>query len=286
MDMDMYGHPSTQKNIEVLKSYGNHFIGVGTGELASGLIGEGRMEEPEKIITILSDFFGSKKKRKTFLKGKKILISAGPTYEAIDPVRFIGNHSSGKMGIALAEEAAALGAEVHLVLGPGSAIPEYGKMKIIHVVSAKEMYDACVKAFPESDCAIMAAAVSDFEPESVHDSKVKSGKEELVIRLTPTKDIAAKLGELKKKKQLLVGFALETDNEISNARKKLEKKNLDLIVLNSLQDQGAGFGHDTNRVSILDKNNKIERFELKPKSEVAKDIFDRILKMIHPADKK
>ena len=285
MDMDMYGHPSTKKNIEILKSYGAKFIEVGSGELASGLIGEGRMEEPEKIIKILSDFFGSKKKSKPLLKGRKILISAGPTYEAIDPVRFIGNHSTGKMGVALAETALSMGAEVSLILGPGSVLPKSKEISITHVVSAKEMFDACMKFFPESDCTIMAAAVSDFEPDSIHDQKVKRGKDDMVVRLKPTKDIAGSLGELKRKDQLLIGFALETNDEIKNARKKLEKKNLDLIVLNSLQDPGAGFGYDTNKISILDKNNKIQHFELKSKNEVAVDIINRIVKLIDPDSK-
>lgn len=285
MDMDMYNHPSTKKNIEILKSYGAQIIEVGSGELASGLIGEGRMEEPEKIIKILSDFFGSKKKSKSVLKGKKILISAGPTYEAIDPVRFIGNHSTGKMGVALAENALSMGAEVSLILGPGSVLPRSKEINVIHVVSAKDMFDACMKFFPESDCTIMAAAVSDFEPDSIHDQKVKRGNEDMVVRLKPTRDIAGSLGELKRKDQLLIGFALETNNEIENARKKLQKKNLDFIVLNSLQDTAAGFGYETNKISILDKNNKIEHFELKSKNEVAVDIINRIIKLIDPDSK-
>ena len=276
MDLDMFNHPSTEKNIEILKSFGNHFIEVGTGELASGLFGKGRMEEPEKIVEIISEFFGSKKKNKTFLNGKKILITAGPTYEAIDPVRFIGNHSSGKMGVALAETAAAMGAKVNLILGPGSVQPSQPGIDVTNVISANEMYEESMKNFPNSDCAIMAAAVSDFEPEKANDQKVKRGKEDLVIRLKPTCDISRSLGKIKKRGQLLIGFALETQNEVENARKKMAKKNFDFIVLNSLGDPGAGFGYDTNKISIIYKDNNIQQFELKSKTDVARDILDKV----------
>jgi phosphopantothenoylcysteine decarboxylase/phosphopantothenate--cysteine ligase len=276
MDLDMYNHPSTLKNIEILKSYGNQIIESGTGELASGLIGKGRMEEPEKIVEMISDFFGPKKKNKTLLTGKKFLITAGPTYESIDPVRFIGNHSSGKMGIALAESAAEMGAKVELILGPGSVLPSVKGIAVTHVFSANEMYEACMKIFPDTDCAIMAAAVSDFEPETVHNQKMKRRKEDLIIRLKPTRDIAFSLGKIKKSGQLLIGFALETHDEIKNARKKLRKKNFDFIVLNSLGDPGAGFGYDTNKISILDQDNNIQHFELKSKRDVARDILDKV----------
>jgi len=276
MDRDMFNHPATTKNFEILTSNGSRFIDVGSGELASGLIGEGRMEEPEKIVEIISDYFGSKKKRKPILKGKKFLITAGPTYEAIDPVRFIGNHSTGKMGVALAEIAAELGAKVTLVPGPGSVLPSGKGIDIIPVVSASEMKEACMNIFPQCDCAIMAAAVSDFKPEKIHDQKVKRGEKDWVIRLKPTDDIAFSLGKIKKRGQLLIGFALESRDEIQNARKKMEKKNFDFIVLNSLADPGAGFGYDTNKISILDRDNNILHFELKSKKDVAKDILKKV----------
>jgi len=276
MDREMFNHPATAKNIEILTSNGSRFIAVGSGELASGLIGEGRMEEPEKIAGIISDYFGSKKKRKPILKGKKFLITAGPTYEAIDPVRFIGNHSTGKMGVALAEIAAELGAKVTLVPGPGSVLPSGKGIDIIPVVSASEMKEACMNIFPQCDCAIMAAAVSDFKPEKIHDQKVKRGEKDWVIRLKPTDDIAFSLGKIKKRGQLLIGFALESRDEIQNARKKMEKKNFDFIVLNSLADPGAGFGYDTNKISILDRDNNILHFELKSKKDVAKDILKKV----------
>jgi phosphopantothenoylcysteine decarboxylase/phosphopantothenate--cysteine ligase len=275
MDRDMFNHPATVKNIETLKSSGNRFIDVGSGELASGLIGEGRMEEPEKIVELMSGYFGSKKK-KSLLTGKKFLITAGPTYEAIDPVRFIGNHSTGKMGVALAETAAEQGARVTLVLGPGSVHPSEKGMDIISVISTDEMKEACMKVFPECDCAIMAAAVSDFKPGKTYDQKVKRGSTDWVIRLKPTDDIAFSLGKIKKRGQLLVGFALESRDEIRNARKKMEKKNFDFIVLNSLDDPGAGFGYDTNKVSIIDRDNNIRHFELKSKRDVAKDILQKV----------
>lgn len=271
MDLDMFNHPATQKNINDLVHRGHICIDADSGELASGLIGKGRMAEPGQIFNVVKDFFNKNQS----LKGKKVLITAGPTHEAIDPVRFIGNYSSGKMGYALAEECKRRGAEVTLVSGPVS-IPKPEGIHVIDVKSASEMLDACLKYFPDADIAIMNAAVADYTPIYSADKKIKRTKDDMFIELKPTKDIAAELGKLKKSNQVLVGFALETDNEEKNASGKLKKKNLDLIVLNSLQDKGAGFGYNTNKISILFPNNEIKRFKLKTKSEVAADILDQI----------
>ena len=279
MDLDMLKHPATIRSIELLKSYGNYFIDPDYGELASGLSGKGRMAEPEVIVERISDFFSKKKSYKP-LKNKKVLINAGPTYEAIDPVRFIGNFSSGKMGIALASEAASLGADVELVLGPVNIIPSDSTIKITHVTSASEMAEECIARFKDCDIAILSAAVADFTPEKMELTKVKRGENELVIRLKPTTDIAATLGKNKRIDQILVGFALETDNEFINASEKLKRKNFDLIVLNSLKDPKSGFGYDTNKVTIIDKYNNIDKFELKSKEAVAGDILSKIVSMI------
>ncbi len=269
MDLDMYKHASVQAAFKKLNSYKNIQIPVGIGELASGLVGEGRMAEPEEIITFLEKDILSKLP----LRNKKVLITAGPTYEAIDPVRFIGNHSSGKMGYALAEEAAELGAEVILVSGPTHLQIDNISIQRIAVTSAEEMYNACHSFYSQVELAILCAAVADFRPKIKSTQKIKKNQAALSIELEPTKDILASLGEIKKN-QLLVGFALETENEIENAKKKLHKKNLDYIVLNSLNDAGAGFESNTNKITIIDKNNQISFFELKSKTEVAKDIFN------------
>lgn len=274
MDLDMYKHPATLKNIELLRSYGNHILDVEYGELASGLVGDGRMMEPEDIIAQLPSFLSSEKK-KTQLSGKRVLISAGPTYEAIDPVRFIGNHSSGKMGFELAKEAQKQGAEVVLVSGPTHLTLNSG-IKRIDVRSAQDMYDVCITQFDRCDIAIMAAAVADYTPLEVADQKIKKKEDDYSIALKPTKDILKELGQRKRNDQLLVGFALETENEIENAKKKIQNKNLDFIVLNSLNDNKAGFGYDTNKVTIIDKDNKKEQFELKSKASVAEDIMAKI----------
>ncbi len=278
MDMDMFKHSSTQKNLKILEGYGNIIIDAGTGELASGLSGKGRMEEPEKIVMEISNFFKKINKNLSFA-GQKVLITAGPTFEAIDPVRFIGNHSSGKMGIQLAEAFAETGAEVHLVLGPVNLEIQRREVKVYKVVTAAEMNQVCTELFPSMNGAVLAAAVSDFTPLNPGQQKIKRGKEDLQIQLKPTNDIAAELGRAKSQKQWLVGFALETGNEVDNARKKLEKKNLDLIVLNSLRDKGAGFGYDTNQVSILDRHGNKEDYDLKDKAEVAIDIVKSIQKL-------
>jgi phosphopantothenoylcysteine decarboxylase/phosphopantothenate--cysteine ligase len=270
MDLDMYKHPATKRNIETLKSYGHVVIEPESGELASGLVGEGRMEEPEVMVDFIENFFTQKKK----LENKKYLITAGPTYEKIDPVRFIGNYSSGKMGFALAEQLAHRGAEVVLISGPVSLKINHPNITRIDVESASEMYVQAVKHFPSCDGAIMSAAVADFTPLDKLDKKIKRGKENYKIELTPNKDIAAELGSLKKENQLLVGFALETDNEHANAVGKLNKKNLDFIVLNSLKDKGAGFGVDTNKIKIIDKNSDERNYGLTSKKQVACDIID------------
>lgn len=273
MDLDMFAHPATTRNIEILRSYGNIIIEPGSGELASHLIGKGRMEEPEKILEVVEEFFAKSES----LSKKKILITAGPTYERIDPVRFIGNYSSGKMGFALAEECAKRGAEVILVVGPVSLKTEHPNIKRIDVESADEMYNASVKTFPEMDSAILCAAVADFKPANQYNEKVKRGDDVFNISLVPNKDIAAALGKMKKSNQKLVGFALETNDEESNALKKMAKKNLDFIVLNSLNDKGAGFKYDTNKISILSSNGNKKDFPLKPKKEVASDIIDETM---------
>ncbi len=273
MDLDMMRHPSTIRNLDLLRSYGNHIIEPAAGELASHLIGKGRMEEPENIAKILSDFFESSRT----LKGKKVIVTAGPTYEKIDPVRFIGNYSSGKMGYAIADAAAARGADVTLISGPVAIKPTYSSVKVIAVESAREMLSACEETFPQTDIAVMTAAVADYAPVEVHDHKIKREHDNLdTISLVKNPDIAATLGASKRPGQLLVGFALETDNELSNACEKMERKHLDMIVLNSLRDPGAGFRTDTNRITICYPDGSRKEYDLKPKTEVAVDIIDAI----------
>jgi len=277
--MDMLKHPATIINIETLRAFGNIIIEPSSGELASGLEGKGRMAEPEEIVKELKSSF-TKKKSSEPLKGKKVLINAGPTREPLDPVRFISNHSSGKMGIALAEAAVSYGADVELVLGPVNIFPSDNRIKIINVTTSESMASECLSRFPASDIAILAAAVADYAPVSYSKNKIKKEGEELVLKLKKTTDIASNLGSIKKRKQLLVGFALETNNEVANAIGKLKRKKLDLIVLNSLRDKGAGFGFDTNRITLIDKNNNIDKFELKTKEDTARDILDKIVSMI------
>ena len=272
MDLDMYIHPSTVASFKALKLFGNTIIPAENGELASGLSGEGRMAEPENIIAFLEADLDSKLP----LKGKKILITAGPTYEAIDPVRFIGNYSSGKMGFDIAQSAANFGASVILVSGPTHFKIENDLVKVIPVVSAQEMYEACHNYFDGVDVAIAAAAVADYKPTNIAVNKIKKVSDNVTIKLERTKDILASLGEIKKK-QFLIGFALETENEIENAKLKIQKKNLDLIVLNSLQDEGAGFGKPTNKITFIDKNFKVEPMELKSKEAVADDILNKVI---------
>lgn len=274
MDLDMYAHPSNLKNLKTLKSYGNTIIEPASGELASGLVGKGRMEEPEAIVTFLEDFFF----RPAELSGKHFLVTAGPTYEAIDPVRFIGNWSSGKMGYALAEELATRGANVTLVSGPTSLDVNHPNITKVNVVSASQMYDESVKVFPITNGAIMCAAVADYRPDSYSDEKIKRKGDDLSINLTPNKDIAAELGKIKTSTQILVGFALETNEEEQNSIKKLKSKNLDFIVLNSLRNKGAGFNHDTNKISIIFKNGKVEHYDLKSKAEVSRDIVNQLIR--------
>lgn len=272
MDLDMYRHPTTQQNMERLKGFGNHIIEPASGFLASGLEGKGRMEEPENIVACLDDFFEEKD-----LQGKRIMITAGPTYEKIDPVRFIGNYSSGKMGFALAEECARRGATVTLIAGPVSIALSRAyaqRIQCVHVESCEQMYNAATESFPSQDAAILCAAVADFRPETIAEQKIKREGDDLIIRLKPTHDIAAQLGRMKQG-QLLVGFALETNDEQSNAQKKLEKKNLDFIVLNSLRNEGTCFRSDDNQISILSRTGQKD-FGRKPKSEVARDIIDEL----------
>jgi phosphopantothenoylcysteine decarboxylase/phosphopantothenate--cysteine ligase len=276
MDLDMYQHETTSANIVRLEARGNIFIPPSFGELASGLEGEGRMAEPEEIVSFIEKHLISNAP----LHGKQVLITAGPTYEAIDPVRFIGNHSSGKMGFALAHAAADLGANVILISGPSYEQLEHSSVTRIDVVSADQMYEATHRYFSESQIAIFSAAVSDFTPKVVSSQKIKKKQSDMEIALIPTKDILASVGGIKEN-QYLVGFALETENEIKNAKEKIQKKNLDLIVLNSLQDKGAGFKSDTNKVTLIDNMGHIQSFELKSKQEVASDIFNEILKNIH-----
>lgn len=278
MDLDMYAHPSTQKNLQTLISYGNHIIEPGTGFLASKLEGKGRMEEPENIVRQLGEFFSP---NRDSMKGKKVLITAGPTYEKIDPVRFIGNYSSGKMGLAIAEECAMRGAEVELVCGPVSAklSRKYDNIHCTDVESAMEMYEACMKIYPSMDAAILSAAVADFAPDNVADKKIKRTGDDMTICLKPNPDIAASLGKMKKEGQVLAGFALETNDEETNAQGKLKRKNFDFIVLNSLRDEGAGFRTDTNKISIITADSK-DVYPLKSKQEVACDITDRLEKTI------
>ncbi len=273
MDLDMYKHASTIANFTLLNQYGNIMIPAESGELASGLSGEGRMAEPEHIVAFIEDDLN----RKLPLKGKKILITAGPTYEAIDPVRFVGNHSSGKMGFDIASSAASLGASVILISGPTHCKVSNSLINIIPVISAEEMYQACHQFYADVDVVIAAAAVADYKPKNVALQKIKKAADSFVIELEKTKDILTSLG-LEKKNQFLIGFALETENEIENAKLKIQKKNLDLIVLNSLQDEGAGFGKATNKVTFIDKNFFVEQMELKSKEAVADDILSKIMK--------
>jgi len=273
MDLDMFLHPANQKNIETLRSYGNIIVEPESGELASGLIGKGRMAEPEVITEKIIEFFQSKKK----LSNKRILVTAGPTYEPIDPVRFIGNFSTGKMGFAIAHELASQGAEVILVSGPTHLQINHPNIKRINIQTADEMYHAAMSEFVKCHAAIMSAAVADFKPSQRFDHKVKREGNAFEIKLEPNKDIAAGLGKIKKENQVLVGFALETNNELNNALKKIKNKNLDFIVLNSLNEKGAGFGYDTNKISIIDKDGSKQDFELKQKSEVAADIVNELI---------
>ena len=276
MDLDMFQHPANLKNIETLKSYGNVIVEPESGELASGLIGKGRMAEPEVITEKIIEFFSSKKK----LKSKIILVTAGPTFEPIDPVRFIGNYSSGKMGFAIAEELANQGAEVILVSGPSHLETSNSLITRINIQTAREMYNESVKQFPDCDAAIMSAAVADFKPVVQFNKKVKRSKDNIQITLEPNKDIAAELGKMKKKNQVLVGFALETNDEIKNAKKKIKNKNLDFIVLNSLNEDGAGFGYDTNKINIIDNQDNITEFNIKTKKDVAVDIVNALIRRL------
>ncbi len=273
MDVDMFAHPATQKNLETLCSYGNHIIEPGEGELASRLVGKGRMEEPDNIVRVLEEFFSKKED----LAKKKIIITAGPTYERIDPVRFIGNYSSGKMGYAVAEECASRGAEVILISGPVQMKSVHPGIHRINVESAEEMYLAAIKEYPDADVGILCAAVADFTPKTVSSEKIRREKDDLILQLKPTHDIAAALGRIKTQAQKLIGFALETNDEESHAQDKLKRKNLDFIVLNSLHDSGAGFQHDTNKITIIDDKGSTS-YPLKSKKEVAVDIVDRLCK--------
>lgn len=274
MDLDMWKHPSTQANISKLESYGNTIISPGEGELASGLVGQGRLREPEEIVAFMTDFWRQDDGLSSFFAGKEVLVTAGPTYEAIDPVRFIGNHSSGKMGLAIADALAAYGASVTLVHGPLSGSPTLrSSIKAIAVTSAQEMLEACLLANDSAEIVIMAAAVADYTPATFATQKIKKKDDDLHIELTKTTDILAMLGERKRPGQVLVGFALETENEEDHALAKLERKNLDYIVLNSLREAGAGFGGDTNKITIFDRQGGKKSFNLKSKSAVAVDIL-------------
>lgn len=275
MDLDMFAHPSTRRNIDILRSYGNQIIEPAVGQLASGLEGKGRMEEPENIVQFLDDYFTPK-----LMSGKKVLITAGPTYEKIDPVRFVGNYSSGKMGFALADACAKQGAEVTLITGPVNVRAKHAAINRINVESAEEMYKAVLSKFDKMDGAILCAAVADFTPVSQSDYKLKREHDNLVVELKPTLDIAAEVGKIKRHEQFLVGFALETNNEEANAKSKMERKNFDFIVLNSLQDPNSGFGFDTNKVSIIHRSGLQREYELKSKLEVADDIINEINTLI------
>ncbi|HMG88599.1 MAG TPA: bifunctional phosphopantothenoylcysteine decarboxylase/phosphopantothenate--cysteine ligase CoaBC [Chryseolinea sp.] len=274
MDLDMLAHPATKSNLRKVADFGNHIIDPTHGELASGQIGTGRMAEPEDIVKYINDFFSTRQQ----LKGKTVLVTAGPTYEAIDPVRFIGNHSSGKMGFAIAEELANHGARVNLVTGPTHEHTNHPGVNVKSVVSAEEMFNACTALFPKSDITVLAAAVADYKPINIADQKIKKKDNSVTLELTKTHDIAASLAGQKHNGQIVVGFALETENERTNAIQKLESKNFDLIVLNSLNDDGAGFGHNTNKITIINKKHEAFSFELKEKQEVAKDIVAAIIK--------
>lgn len=276
MDLDMFAHSATQHNLDILRSYGNHIIEPASGELASHLVGKGRMEEPEKIVEVLEAFFAQSQD----LKNKKILITAGPTYEKIDPVRFIGNYSSGKMGYALAEDCARRGAEVTLVSGPVNLKTQHPSIRRIDVESADEMYREAIRLYPEAHAGILCAAVADFTPEAIASSKIKREKEDLTLRLKPTQDIAAALGKIKQPHQRLIGFALETNDELAHAQEKRKRKNFDFIILNSLNDKGAGFRHDTNKITIVDENGSTP-YPLKDKKEVASDIIDKLVSIVN-----
>lgn len=278
MDLDMYKHPATQQNIRTLIERGYRFVAPAAGELASGLCGEGRMEEPQEIFNIIKDYFQKKQR----YAGKKVLVTAGPTYEAIDPVRFIGNHSSGLMGIEIARAFADQGADVTLVLGPSAIRPERANINVLPVTSAKEMFEAATAAFKKADIAVLCAAVADFRPETAADQKIKKdpNKDEMILRLVKTEDILKTLGENKTDNQFLVGFALETENGLANAKKKLHTKNLDMIVLNTMNEAGVGFKTKTNKVSVIMRDDQVVDFELKPKREVAADILNVIYQSI------
>jgi phosphopantothenoylcysteine decarboxylase/phosphopantothenate--cysteine ligase len=277
MDEDMWHHSTTKKNIGIIKEFGHFVVSVESGELASGLYGEGRMAEPQDIVTYIEENFF----RAEILKGKKALVTAGPTYEALDPVRFLGNHSTGKMGIAIAESLYSHGANVHLVCGPVSQNVRFKNIEVTMVTSAEEMFKECMSLFGSSDVAVMAAAVADYAPKTPSSHKIKKNKEEFILELTKTRDILQSLGAIKNKNQILVGFALETDNEKENAIKKLSEKNADLVVLNSLRDYAAGFGKDTNKVTIFDRNGKSYSFEAKTKKLVANDITNLIIEKLN-----
>ncbi len=277
MDVDMWHHPATRANLERLQAHGVHILPVGYGELASGLVGEGRMAEPEDIVEYLRTTLTPGQA----LRGQKALVTAGPTHEALDPVRFIGNHSTGKMGIAIAEALARHGAEVALVLGPTHLRPQHPSVRVVPVVSAQQMYEACAAHFPESRITVLAAAVADYRPLTTAASKIKKKGGPMHLELVETVDIAAQLGRQKRTDQLLVGFALETDNEEANAWAKLERKNFDLIVLNSLRHEGAGFGSDTNKIAILRRDGTKTTFDLKPKSAVGEDIAQEIIRWVN-----
>ncbi len=276
MNVNMLNHPTIQSNIKKLQSFGNIIIKSPEGELANGLIAEGRLEEPENIIEIIKKDL----KRKGSFTGEKVMVTSGPTYENIDPVRFIGNYSSGLMGFSLAEELANRGAKVTLITGPGNIKIYNSSISRIDVLSAEQMYNACIENFPLSDIAIMSAAVADYTPEKTEKNKIKKKQSSINLKLKPTKDILAELGRNKRENQILIGFALETDNEIENARKKLKSKNLDFIVLNSLNDKGAGFKLKTNKITIIDKFDNVKSFSLKTKIEVARDIVDNIAELL------
>lgn len=277
MDLDMFAHPTTQHNLDLLRSYGNHIIEPASGELASHLEGKGRMEEPDRIVAVIEEFFAAQQS----LAKKKVMITAGPTYEKIDPVRFIGNYSSGKMGFALAEACARAGAEVTLIAGPVTLSTTHHAIKRIDVESADQMYQAAVDEFAHCDAAIMCAAVADYKPATCCDKKMKRSTDDLTLQLVPNRDIAAALGAVKRDDQCLVGFALETNNEQANAHSKLAKKNLDFVVLNSLQNPGAGFRHDTNQITIIERNGTQTDYPCKPKNEVAGDIIALLAQYIN-----
>jgi phosphopantothenoylcysteine decarboxylase/phosphopantothenate--cysteine ligase len=278
MDLDMWTHPATQANVDKLLSYGNYLIPVEDGELASGLVGKGRMAEPEEMLRQLHIHFS--KHNETVLSGKTILITSGPTQEALDPVRFISNHSSGKMGAAIADQAAWAGAKVIFVSGPAKVLPQNGLVSIVAVKSAEEMYQAAKKYADQADIIVLAAAVADYTPKAVATQKIKKKTNEFQMELRKTHDIAAELGKEKQEHQISIGFALETTNALEHAKKKLVSKNLDLIVLNTLEDSGAGFGHDTNKVTFVERNDRITRYTIKPKEAVAEDIINKLKELV------